>query len=145
MIDKKSFPLKTLDGLNYDPFHSIDGKGVLILFYHTSCLGCTGRALPLAWELSKEFPDILLVVVHVEFNSMKFSKNQILEVFTDNEPPFPIYLDELAQNYKYYQAEGTPYWLIFDRQGLLRHSVFGSQSGSQNKLYYALMELVTAS
>jgi hypothetical protein len=144
-MEKYSFPLKTLDGLSYDPLQSIDGKGVLILLYHTSCLGCTGRALPLAWELSKEFPDVLLVVVHVEFNTIKFSKDQIREVFTDSKPPFPVYLDELSYNYKHFQAEGTPYWLVFDRRGKLKHSVFGSQSGSQNKLYYALMELVTAS
>lgn len=131
----------TLDG---KLFHSVvhhHSNAVLILFYHTDCLGCTGRALPLAYKLSLEFPDIQLVVVHVQFKSRSLSKNDILAVFTDNTPPFPIYLDENAAMYTKYKAEGTPHWLLFDKNGRLAHSIFGSMEGAQNRLYYALQEV----
>ena len=133
---------QTMDGKLFEPIVNNPEKPVLILFYHTDCLGCTGRALPLAYQLSREFPDIQLVVVHVQFKSRPVSHDDILAVFTDKTPPFPIYLDENAAMYTKYEAEGTPHWLIFDSNGRLAHSIFGSMEGAQNRLYYALEEVV---
>lgn len=132
---------QTMDGNLFQPVANNLSKPVLILFYHTDCLGCTGRALPLAYQLSREFPDIQLVVVHVQFKSRPVSRDDMLAVFTDKNPPFPIYLDENAAMYKKYEAEGTPHWLVFDKNGRLSHSIFGSMEGAQNRLYYALEEV----
>lgn len=135
------FPLTTFDGDQFDPLETYTGKPVLIIFYHTSCLGCTGRALPLAYELSKQNPNVQLIVVHVEFKSMPCSKDEVLAIFTDQKPPFPIYFDNDAKNYVNFGAEGTPHWLLFNKTGNLTHSVFGSQEGAHNRLLYALAEL----
>jgi thiol-disulfide isomerase/thioredoxin len=135
------FPLKTFEGDHFDPLQTYSGKPILVIFYHTSCLGCTGRALPLAYELSKQNPKVQLIVVHVEFKSMICSKEDVLAIFTDQKPPFPIYFDQDAKNFLSFEAEGTPHWLLFNKNGNLTHSVFGSQDGAHNRLLYALAEL----
>lgn len=136
------FPLKSLSGEAFDPLLTYKGTPILMIFYHTSCLGCTGRALPLAFKLQKDHPSVQLVVIHTEFNSMKCSIDDILSVFTDRHPPFPIYLDENAFNFNYFEAQGTPHWLLFDKRGQLKHSIFGSQANAHNRLLYALEELL---
>ncbi len=136
-----SLNLYTLDGKPVNIFDLYKNQTILLLFYHTSCLGCTARALPLAYQLSKEFSAIQLVVVHIEFNNNRFSAREINEVFTDGVPPFEIYIDKNAHNYKQYHAEGTPHWLIFDNKGVLKHSIFGSQANAKNRLLYALEEI----
>ncbi len=138
---KNTLPLKTLDGNNFDPLFEYKGNPLCVVFYHTSCLGGTGRALPLAYNLSREFPGIRFVVVHVNSPSMLLSHQEILSVFVNSTPPSPIYLDPEATNFKKYHAEGTPYWLIFDNHGNIVNSIFGSQENAQNRLYYILEEL----
>ncbi len=133
--------LKTVDGTTVNVLEKFNNKPILAVFYHTSCLGCTGRALPLAYDLSKEFSFVHLVVIHVGFRHLKVTKEEIYQVFTDGQPPFKIYIDEEAINYERYQAEGTPHWLIFDKNKELKYSVFGSQANASNRLYYALEEM----
>lgn len=138
-----TFPLKTMEGQYFDPLIKYNGSPVLVIFYHTSCLGCTGRALPLAYQFSGEYPHIQLVVVHVDFKNRISTVDEINSVFTDNTPPFEIYRDENGQNFYHYNAEGTPHWLLFDSEGHLRQSIFGSQENAQNRLYYALEEMTS--
>lgn len=135
-----SLVIQKTEGQQYRPLEE-NTQPVLVLLYHTDCLGCTGRALPIAYQLSQEFPDIRLVVVHVQFANRAVSRENILAVFTENKPPFPIYLDENAAMYTKYEAEGTPHWLVFEEKGILAHSIFGSMDGAQNRLYYALEEI----
>ena len=63
----------------------------LILFYNTNCLGCTGRAIPLAYKLKSEFDFISLIVIHSSFRPATFTREEVLAVFTDNESPIQIY------------------------------------------------------
>jgi len=44
-------------------------------------------------------------------------------------------------NYEKFKAEGTPHWLIFDKNRELKYSIFGSQANAHNRLLYALEEL----
>ncbi len=138
----KTLILNTIDQKPIDILEMYKNQIILVVFYHSSCLGCTGRALPIAHNLSIEFPKIQLIVVHVELGHKHWTKNSIFEIFTDSAPPFEIYLDESAQNYKKYQAEGTPHWLVFDKNGQLRHSIFISQANAHNRLLYALEEMM---
>lgn len=137
------FPLRTLNGEDFNPLKAFEGQIILVIFYHSSCLGCTGRALPLAYQLSREYSSVQLVVVHVDFKNRETTVDEINSVFTDKTPPFEIYRDENAQNFYHYHAEGTPHWLLFDTEGRLSHSVFGSQENVQNRLYYALEEITS--
>jgi|SRR5690554_509085 len=112
----------------------------LVLFYNTNCLGCTGRAIPLAYNLSKEYESISLIVIHSNFRPTPFTSDEVLSVFTDNTSPFNIYREQNHDLYDYFKCEGTPHWLIINGEGELIHSFFGSQEGAQMKLQYALQE-----
>lgn len=139
-MEQSTLPVYTLEGLPVDPLREAAGSPTLVLFYHSACLGCTGRALPLAYQLSQEYKKLQLVVVHADFPSMPVSRDELLAIFTAAQPPFPIYRDPGAREYHRYEAEGTPHWLLFQADGTLSHSFFGSQKGAQNRLYYALEE-----
>ncbi len=112
----------------------------LVLFYNTNCLGCTGRAIPLAYKLKNEFDFISLTVIHSSFRPMPFSSQEVLSVFTDHQSPFNIYREAKHELYDYFECEGTPHWLILDGKGEVLHTFFGSQDGAQLKLEYAIQE-----
>jgi len=112
----------------------------LLVFYHTNCLGCTGRALPFGYELSKEHKNLNFIVIHVNFASRKMSNEEVLSVFTDQTAPFEIWLDEGAQLYEALDCEGTPHWIFMDDQGEVKHSIFGSQEGAKMKIHFAIDE-----
>lgn len=133
--------LFTANGERFLPLEEWTGNPTLVLFYHTDCLGCTGRALPLAYRLSNAYPLLKLAVVHVDFPSRPIPEAEVQAVFTDGKAPFPIYHDQAATMYTQFQAEGTPQWLLFDASGALVNTIFGSQDNAQNRLSYALEEL----
>lgn len=118
-----------------------EGKVNLILFYNTYCLGCTGRAIPFAYELAKEFSDLNLIVIHTNFGNQSFSKIEILDIFTTKTLPFEIYIDPKAEVYNYFNCEGTPHWIILDQHLKSFRSIFGSQDQAQQRLWYAIEAL----
>ncbi len=117
-----------------------ENKVNLLLFYHTDCLGCTGRAIPFGYELAQKNTDINLVVIHADFKNRKRSIEEILDIFTAKEAPFPIFLDENAELYTTLHCEGTPHWIILNSEGEILHSIFGSQEGAQMKIHYSVDE-----
>lgn len=119
----------------------IDGKASLLLFYNNQCLGCTGRAIPYAYELQQDFPEAQVIGIHSNFNGLQATKQEINEVFTSGESPFPIFNDNGRKLYDHFKAEGTPHWVLFNKEGKMINSVFGSQANAQNRLWYALNEL----
>lgn len=112
----------------------------LALFYHTSCLGCTGRAIPLAYQLQQEHPALQVILIHSELAKKEVSTTQILEIFIDKKSPLPIYKDVEHHLYDLVKAEGTPHWVLFDSNANLLKSIFGSQTNAQNNLHYTLLE-----
>lgn len=133
--------LQGLDGMAYKLPQLLQGNPFnLILFYNTNCLGCTGRAIPLAFEFDQQFDFIHLIVIHSNFGSKPFSSEEVLSVFTDGESPFEIYREANHDLYDYFDCDGTPHWLIMDEKGEILHSFFGSQERAQLKLEYAIQE-----
>lgn len=118
-----------------------EGKVNLMLFYNTYCLGCTGRAIPFAYELTQEFPELNLIVIHSNFGNQSFSKSEILDIFTTKISPFAIYVDPKAEAYNFYECEGTPHWVILDQSLAVFRSIFGSQNQAQQRLWYAVESL----
>lgn len=113
----------------------------IFVFYNTDCLGCIGRALPFAFELSKKYLFVNLVVVHVQFGRKDYSVQDIKSVFTDQSPPFEIYRDNENRLYDFWKGEGTPFWVILNGQNIKPlHSVFGSQEGAKMRLELAISE-----
>ncbi|HLW39392.1 MAG TPA: hypothetical protein VKX31_03300 [Brumimicrobium sp.] len=143
-----SFPETELLDLN-NQSHTLSSliekeKLNLILFYNTNCLGCTGRAIPLAYKLSQEYKFISLLVIHSNFRIASFDREEILSVFTDQKSPFEIYREEKNELYSHFDCEGTPHWLLVNGEGEMLHSFFGSQDGAQLKLEYAIREFETS-
>ena len=117
------------------------GKALLAIIYNNHCLGCTGRAIPLAYDLQKENKEIQVVGIHTNFNNTPISESEIKSIFTTAELPFPIFLDKERSVYDQFDSSGTPQWVLITKEGLFSRSIFGSQDGAQNRLRYALQEL----
>lgn len=140
-----SFPsinVLDLDGNAVDLMQAYNNKVLLVIIYNNDCLGCTGRAIPLAYEFQQIFAEIQVVGIHADFVGREGSKATIKSIFTSGEIPFPIYIDTDHKVYDQFKAQGTPQWLLFTAQGELFRSVFGSQANAKNRLYYALESLV---
>lgn len=134
--------LKSLNGKTLSINNLLkEGKINLILFYNTYCLGCTGRAIPFAYELTQDFPELNMIVIHTNFGNQNFSKTEILNIFTTKTSPFEIYIDPNAEAYKHFKCEGTPHWIVFDENLEIFRSIFGSQTQSQQRLWYAIESL----
>ena len=114
----------------------------LILFYNTNCLGCTGRAIPFGYDISVKHKEVNLIVVHVNLGTRKEDVVEIKNVFTDSNPPFPVYRDIENLCYDKFHCEGTPHWLLMNENGDVLHSIFGSQEGAKFKIELALEELI---
>ena len=136
------FLVKTLDGDQLDLMEEYKGKPLLVLFFNIQCLGCVGRAIPLAYDFSQEFKGLNVVAVHSDFGSIEVTKNEIVNIFTDKNLPYPIYFDYGKTNYEKFECEGTPHWLLIDKKGHISKSFFGSQENAQTRLMYALEEIV---
>ena len=127
---------------NYHTLSSLIQKSKLnlILFYNTDCLGCTGRAIPLAYKLHQEHLFLALTVIHSNFRNTPFSRDEVLSVFTDQESPIPIYRELNHELYDFFECEGTPHWVLMNDKQEILYSFFGSQDGAQMKLQYAIEE-----
>ena len=135
--------LTTLNGEAQDLLQVYKNKPLLILFYNNQCLGCTGRAIPLAYKLSKSYPKLSVVAIHSTFGNHTITKQDILDIFTSKKAPFPIYLDQHHKWFDFFNCEGTPHWILLTQNAEVFRSFYGSQENSQNRLYYAIEELLT--
>ena len=138
----KEITVKSLDGETVDLAKLYKGKNLLILFFNIQCLGCVGRAIPLAFDYLQEFRNLNVVAIHTVFGKEVVSKDDIINIFTQKELPFPIYFDIGRTNYENFACEGTPHWVLMDSKGHVIRSFFGSQEGAQTRLVYALEELM---
>lgn len=133
--------VKSLNGETVDLMKIYREKPLLLLFFNIQCLGCVGRAIPLAYDYLQEFKNLNVVAIHTTFGKETVTKDDILNIFTSKELPFPIYFDIEKTNYEKFECEGTPHWILIDKKGSIIRSIFGSQDGAQTRLIYALEEL----
>jgi peroxiredoxin len=141
-IEPKNVELLSLDDVNInlsDLLSSI--KKNILLFYNTNCLGCTGRAIPFAYDLlQKNKSKMNIVVIHVDFGGTTHSKEEILSIFHSKISPIPIFKDIKASLYNKLNCEGTPHWILLSENGEVLNSVFGSQDNAQMRLEYMMGE-----
>ncbi|WP_194767504.1 TlpA family protein disulfide reductase [Tamlana sp. I1] len=138
----QSIPVLDLDGFPVDLMTAYKHKILLLIIYNNDCLGCTGRAIPLAYEFQQQYPSIQVAGIHADFVNREGTKASIKSIFTSGENPFPIYIDKHHKVFDQFNAEGTPQWLLISKKGELFRSIFGSQDNAQNRLFYALESLV---
>jgi len=138
-----SIPVLDLNGHAVDLMSVYKNKTLLLIIYNNACLGCTGRAIPLAYEFQQQYPQIEVIGIHADFPNRTATKASIKSIFTSGEPPFPIYIDEAHRVYDQFQSEGTPQWILISKKGERFRSIFGSQDNAKNRLFYALESLTT--
>lgn len=141
MID--SIIVNDLDGNKVDLIRKYAGKPLVLIIYNNACLGCTGRAIPLAYEYQQSYASIQVIGIHTIFGNAEVTKEDIKSIFTSGEVPFPIYIDKGHKVYDQFDSEGTPQWILITGEGKLYRSVYGSQEGAQNRLSYALEALIS--
>lgn len=137
----KHINVKDLDFNDVDLISEFPNQNLLLLLYNNQCLGCTGRAIPFAFELQQKHSNIKVIGIHSNFGNKTMDKSDIMSIFTTKTLPFPIYLDEDHSVYDYFKSEGTPQWIILTKTGDVYRSIFGSQGNAQNRLLYALESL----
>ena len=137
----ESILVRDFNNNSVDLIKKYKGKLLLAIIYNNQCLGCTGRAIPLAYELQKENEEIQVVGIHTSFNSSQASESDIKSIFTVDALPFPIFLDNGRAVYDQFESSGTPQWVLITKEGKLSSTIFGSQEGAQNRLYYAIDQL----
>ncbi|MDD3480058.1 MAG: redoxin domain-containing protein [Paludibacteraceae bacterium] len=138
----ESIHVTDLDGRKIDLLTEYKDKALVLIIYNNSCLGCTGRAIPLAYDFQQNNPSIQVIGIHSNFGGTKTTKEAIKSIFTSGEVPFPIYIDENHQVFDQFESAGTPQWILITPKGELFRSIFGSQDGAQNRLFYAIEELI---
>ena len=138
----ESILVTDLDGRKVDLLTEYKDKALVLILYNNSCLGCTGRAIPLAYDFQQENASIQVIGIHSNFGKNTTTKEDIKSIFTSDEVPFPIYMDENHQVFDQFESAGTPQWVLITPKGELFRSIFGSQDGAQNRLFYAIEELV---
>jgi len=103
---------------------------------------CVNNPPPLAYDFQQHNPRIQVIGIHSNFGGTKTTKEAIKSIFTSGEVPFPIYMDENHQVFDQFESAGTPQWILITHKGELFRSIFGSQDGAQNRLFYAIEELI---
>jgi hypothetical protein len=137
----ESIKVKDFSSSEIDLITVYANKPLLVIIYSNQCLGCTGRAIPLAYEYQQKYKELQVIGIHTNFTKQEVTERDIKSIFTIDELPFPIYLDDNHRVYDQFNSEGTPQWLLITPQKELYRSIFGSQAGSQNRLMYALEDI----
>jgi len=128
-----SILVQDFNGHQVDLIQKYNSKFLLILIYHNQCLGCTGRAIPLAYNFQKKHDGIQVIGIHTNPRKVNITEEEIKSIFTIDEIPFPIYIDIGSQVYHQFQSEGTPQWVLVNKNGVVQRSIFGSQENSVTK------------
>lgn len=141
IIKIKSVKVQDFDLNEFDLLEKYNGTPLLIIIYNNKCLGCTGRAIPLAYQFQQAYEDLQVIALHSNFGEDNPTEQEIKSIFTTRELPFPIYIDSGHVVYDQFNSDGTPQWLVITSEGYLYRSIYGSQIGAQNRLMYALEDL----
>lgn len=104
------------------------GKPLLILFFSLGCPGCVGRAVPYANRIVFENGENINVLgIHTNFEGINFKQERFEKAKEELHIRFPFYKDlNYDTTFLNYGAGGTPHWILMDKNGKLRYSIFGS-------------------
>ncbi len=113
---------------------SLRGRVVLLHAFQMLCPGCVSHGIPQAVAVSRNFaPDELLVIgLHTVFEHHAVMGADALQVFLhEYRIPFSVGIDQAADNssipltMQAYAMQGTPTFVLIDRQGVIRMQHFG--------------------
>lgn len=123
-------------------------KPAIAMFFNLECPACVTRGIPFLKRLREEFGEKLAVfVIHTSYGHKLFERDEVLPTllhFSEKfaKLPYSVALDLDGKIAESWQALGTPFWIVFNKDGDLVRSIYGSQGGAQTRLEYLLDELV---
>ncbi len=97
-------------------------------------------------KLYQDYRDkLVMTLIHTSFGHKHYTRDEVLPTlthFADSfaKLPFPVALDLEAELAEHYRIAGTPHWLVFQDEAIIR-SLFGSQDNTQQRLEYLFEEL----
>lgn len=102
-------------------------KPLLVLFFYLGCPGCKGRAIPFANKLVYENTPINVIGIHSRFEGKIYTNEELKAAKDEFYIRFPYYNDKNNNDtFKTFEAGGTPHWLLFNKEGEMVQSIFGS-------------------
>ena len=113
---------------------SLRGKVVAVYAFQMLCPGCVAQAIPQAQALVRQFArdELAVLGLHTVFEHHEAMNEGALRAFLhEYRIGFPVGIDRQAARgpvpgtMARYRMRGTPTLLLFDRAGVLRHSLFG--------------------
>lgn len=113
---------------------SVRGKVVALYAFQMLCPACVTHAMPQAKELAQYFgrDELAVLGLHTVFEHHAAMNEGALAAFLHQyRIEFPVGVDRPAARgpipttMERYRMRGTPTLLLFDRAGVLRHSLFG--------------------
>lgn len=136
-----NWEIKSLDNKPTPSIYSFQGRPLLILFFNLGCIGCRGRAIPYSIRFAELYPNLQVVGIHTNFEGVHYLPGQIASFIDKANVPYPVFQDDGKKTYQLFQAEGTPHWILLNREGLKLKSIFGSMGNAIHRLDYGLMEI----
>ena len=112
----------------------LKGKVIAIHAFQMLCPGCVLHGIPQAQRLFETFhPDFVSVLgLHTVFEHHEGMKEESLKAFVHEfKVRFPVGIDEPSENNRIpktmelYQMQGTPTWLLINKDGELKGHIFG--------------------
>lgn len=113
---------------------SLRGRVVALYAFQMLCPGCVAHALPQAKQLGQHVgrDELAVLGLHTVFEHHEAMNERALAAFLhEYRIEFPVGIDRPGESgpipctMERYRMRGTPTLLLFDRQGVLRHSLFG--------------------
>lgn len=110
------------------------GKVVAVYAFQMLCPGCVSHGIPQAKAIRQLFAgeDVTVLGLHTVFEHHAAMNRTALEAFVhEYRIGFPVGIDQpdehgpVPRTMARYGLRGTPTLLLFDRHGVLRHSLFG--------------------
>jgi YD repeat-containing protein len=125
------------------------GRPGLVLVFSVECAGCVTRAVPWLRRLSERHGDgLVLAAVHTGLGRRTWPRDDVVEAVRRfvafARPSVPVALDPTGEWAEVHGAEGTPHWFVYDREGRLLRSIFGSQANAMTRLDYLVDELLAS-
>jgi thiol-disulfide isomerase/thioredoxin len=105
----------------------LKGKVVLVDFFQIICPGCK-RAKPMIEDLQKKYGDrgFQVVGIATAFENLGMQQaDDIKSYVAQNDFAWPVAVDEgLKETFTRYAAMGSPWTVLIDREGVVRHADF---------------------
>ena len=124
---KQQLHLETIFEDEVPTLEGFKGKPLLVLFFYLGCPGCKGRAIPFANKLVYEKTPINIIGIHSRFEGKVYSNDELQAAKEEFYMRFPFYKDKNDNDtFKSMEAGGTPHWVLFNGEGEIVQSIFGS-------------------